>query len=120
MRVVFMGSPEFAVPCLRALAGAHEVRLVVSQPDKPAGRGGEIKAPAVKVAAQELGLPVFQPASARNGELEKALKESGAELAVVVAYGKILPRAVLDALPCGCINVHASLLPRYRGAARGR
>jgi methionyl-tRNA formyltransferase len=117
VRVVFMGSPEFAVPCLRALAGAHDVALVVSQPDKPAGRGGQMTAPAVKVAAVELGLPVMQPKSARTGELETALRESGAELAVVVAYGKILPRAVLEALPRGCINVHASLLPKYRGAA---
>ncbi len=117
MRVVFMGSPEFAVPCLRALAGMHEVALVVSQPDKPAGRGGQMHAPAVKTAALELGLPVFQPRSARTGELEQALRESGAELAVVVAYGKILPKAVLEALPRGCINVHASLLPKYRGAA---
>jgi methionyl-tRNA formyltransferase len=117
MRTVFMGSPEFAVPCLRALAGAHEVALVVSQPDKPAGRGGELRAPAVKVAAHELGLRVIQPASAKTGELAAALVDSKAELAVVVAYGKILPRAVLDALPRGCINVHASLLPRYRGAA---
>lgn len=117
MRVVFMGSPDFAVPCLRALAGAHEVALVVSQPDKPAGRGGQMTAPAVKLAAQELGLPVIQPKSARTGELERALKETGGELAVVVAYGKILPRAVLEALPRGCINVHASLLPKYRGAA---
>jgi methionyl-tRNA formyltransferase len=117
MRVVFMGSPEFAVPCLRALASAHEVALVVSQPDKPAGRGGQLTAPAVKVAALELGLPVIQPRSAKTGELRDALVASGAELAVVVAYGKILPRAVLEALPRGCINVHASLLPRYRGAA---
>jgi methionyl-tRNA formyltransferase len=117
MRVVFMGSPDFAVPCLRALAGAHEVALVVSQPDKPAGRGSQLTAPAVKVAAQELGLAVMQPKSARTGELRDALAASGAELAVVVAYGKILPRAVLDALPRGCINVHASILPKYRGAA---
>ena len=117
MRVVFMGSPEFAVPCLRALARAHEVALVVSQPDKPAGRGGQMTPPAVKSAALELGIPTFQPKSARTGELEAALRESRAELAVVVAYGKILPRAVLDALPRGCINVHASLLPKYRGAA---
>jgi methionyl-tRNA formyltransferase len=117
MRVVFMGSPEFAVPCLRALAGAHEVALVVSQPDKPAGRGGQLAAPAVKLAAGELGQPVIQPRSARTGELERALVASGAELAVVVAYGKILPPPVLAALPRGCINVHASLLPRYRGAA---
>ncbi|MDQ3336972.1 MAG: methionyl-tRNA formyltransferase [Myxococcota bacterium] len=118
MRVVFMGSPEFAVPCLRALVTAgHQVALVVSQPDKPAGRGGQLTAPAVKVAALELGLPISQPKSARTGELETALRESGAALAVVVAYGKILPRAVLDALPKGCINVHASILPKYRGAA---
>jgi methionyl-tRNA formyltransferase len=112
-----MGSPEFAVPCLRALAGAHEVALVVSQPDKPAGRGGQVAAPAVAECAKELGLALVQPRSAKTGELERALRESGAELAVVVAYGKILPRAVLDAVPRGCINVHASLLPKYRGAA---
>jgi methionyl-tRNA formyltransferase len=117
MRVAFMGSPEFAVPTLRALAAAHEVALVVSQPDKPAGRGAQVTAPAVKLAAQELGLPVIQPRSARTGELERALADSGAELAVVVAYGKILPPAVLSALPKGCINVHGSLLPKYRGAA---
>ena len=117
MRVVFMGSPEFAVPCLRALAKQHDVALVVSQPDKPAGRGSQLTAPAVKLAAIELGLPVLQPKSARTGELEQALRASGAELAVVVAYGKILPRAVLDAVPRGCINVHGSLLPKYRGAA---
>jgi len=112
-----MGSPEFAVPCLRALHAQHEVALVVSQPDKPAGRGGELTAPAVKAAARELGLPLIQPRSARTGELRDALAGSGAELAVVVAYGKILPPAVLTALPRGCINVHGSLLPRYRGAA---
>jgi methionyl-tRNA formyltransferase len=117
MRVVFMGSPEFAVPSLRALAGRHEVALVVSQPDKPAGRGGKLAAPAVKLAAQELGLPVAQPRSAKTGELRDALAATGAELAVVVAYGKILPKAVLEALPRGCINVHGSILPRYRGAA---
>ncbi|MEO6773567.1 MAG: methionyl-tRNA formyltransferase [Kofleriaceae bacterium] len=117
MRLAFMGSPEFAVPCLRALAGAHEVVLVVSQPDKPAGRGGELRAPAVKVAALELGLPVIQPRSARTGELAQALRDAQVELAVVVAYGKILPKAVLDAPPRGCLNVHGSLLPKYRGAA---
>jgi len=112
-----MGSPEFAVPCLRALHAHHDVALVVSQPDKPAGRGGQLTAPAVKAAAVELGLAVIQPRSARTGELRDALVASGAELAVVVAYGKILPVAVLEALPRGCINVHGSLLPRYRGAA---
>lgn len=112
-----MGSPEFAVPCLRALAAAHEVALVVSQPDKPAGRGSQLTAPAVKVCATELGIPVIQPRSARTGELRDAMIATGAELAVVVAYGKILPAPVLGALPRGCINVHASILPRYRGAA---
>ena len=112
-----MGSPDFAVPTLRALARDHEVALVVSQPDKPAGRGAELRAPAVKVAAHELGLRVIQPKSARTGELRDALAASCAELAVVVAYGKILPRDVLDAVPRGCINVHASILPKYRGAA---
>lgn len=112
-----MGSPEFAVPCLRALAAHHEVALVVSQPDKPAGRGGAMHAPAVKQAAIELGLPVIQPRSAKTGELRDAMVATGAELAVVVAYGKILPKAVLEALPRGCINVHGSLLPKYRGAA---
>jgi methionyl-tRNA formyltransferase len=115
MKLAFMGSPEFAVPCLRAIA--QHVVLVVSQPDKPAGRGGQLASPAVKRAADELGLPTIQPKSARTGELATALRESGAELAVVVAYGKILPRAVLDAVPRGCINVHGSLLPKYRGAA---
>lgn len=117
MRVVFMGSPEFAVPSLRALAGAHQVVLVVSQPDKPAGRGSPLTPPPVKVAALELGIPVIQPRSARTGELRDALLASGADVAAVVAYGKILPKDVLEALPRGCLNVHASLLPKYRGAA---
>ncbi len=117
MRVVFMGSPAFAVPCLRALVETHEVVLVVSQPDKPAGRGGQLAAPAVKLAAQELALPVIQPKSARTGELAEALARTNADVAIVVAYGKILPPAVLTALPRGCLNVHGSILPRYRGAA---
>jgi methionyl-tRNA formyltransferase len=117
VRVVFMGSPEFAVPCLEALAGVHEVVLAVSQPDKPAGRGAQLAAPAVKTAALARGIPILQPRSARTGELRDAMTATHAELAVVVAYGKILPRDVLDALPLGCINVHASILPKYRGAA---
>ncbi|MCX5745957.1 MAG: formyltransferase family protein, partial [Proteobacteria bacterium] len=109
MKLVFMGSPAFAVPCLRALvAHGHEVGLVVSQPDKPAGRGAQLAAPAVKTAALELGLPVLQPRSARTGELAAAVTASAAELCVVVAYGKILPPAVLTAAPRGCINVHGS------------
>src|SRR4029079_14191917 len=97
------------------LARAHDVALVVSQPDKPAGRGSQLTPPAVKVKAGELGLPVIQPKSARTGGLAAALRESGAELAVVVAYGKILPPAVLEVMTC--VHVHAALLPKYRGAA---
>jgi methionyl-tRNA formyltransferase len=112
-----MGSPEFAVASLRALARVHEVVLVVSQPDKPAGRGRAVEPPPVALAARELGVPTIQPRSAKTGELADALRASRAELAAVVAYGKILPVAVLAATPRGCLNVHASLLPRYRGAA---
>jgi methionyl-tRNA formyltransferase len=112
-----MGSPEFAVPTLRALAGRHDVMLVVTQPDKPAGRGGKLTPPAIKVAAGMLGLPVIQPRSVRTPDIARDLAETGAELAVVVAYGKILPAAVLTAFPRGCVNVHGSILPAYRGAA---
>jgi methionyl-tRNA formyltransferase len=117
MRVVFMGSPDFAVPPLRALLAGHEVALVVTQPDKPAGRGKHLHPPPVKEVAEAAGVPVLQPASVRRPEIVETLRATGAELCVVVAYGKILPRAVLDAFPRGCINVHASLLPAYRGAA---
>ncbi len=117
MRVVFMGSPEFAVPALEALLAHHEVALVVTQPDKPAGRGGKLSAPPVKVVAERAGVPVDQPKSARAPDFAERLRATGAELGVVVAYGKILPRAVLEAFPRGCINIHGSLLPAYRGAA---
>jgi methionyl-tRNA formyltransferase len=117
VRVVFMGSPEFAVPSLERVAAAHDVALVVSQPDKPAGRGKQLTAPPVKVAAEARGLPVYQPRSARPPEVAAALAATGAELAVVVAYGKILPPGVLAAFPRGCVNVHGSILPAYRGAA---
>ena len=117
MRVVFMGSPDFAVPSLEALLAQHEVVLVVTQPDKPAGRGSKLTAPPVKVVAERAGVEVYQPASARKPEVAERLRATGAELGVVVAYGKILPRAVLEAFPRGCVNVHGSLLPRWRGAA---
>jgi methionyl-tRNA formyltransferase len=117
MRIVFMGSPDFAVPALEALLGRHEVALVVTQPDKPAGRGGKLTPPAVKAVAEAAGVPVFQPRSARPPEVAARLAATGAELGVVVAYGKILPKAVLEAFPRGCLNIHGSLLPRYRGAA---
>src|SRR5690606_24011298 len=94
-----------------------EVALVVTQPDKPAGRGKRLAAPPVKELALSHGLPVMQPRSVRTDDVVAALAATGAELAVVVAYGKILPKAVLEAFPRGCINVHGSLLPKYRGAA---
>ncbi len=117
MRVVFMGSPAFAVPALEALLAHHEVALVVTQTDKPAGRGQTVQAPPVKVAAEKAGIPVIQPRSARTDEFRDALIATGARIGVVVAYGKILPRVVLEAFPDGCVNIHASLLPKYRGAA---
>lgn len=117
LRLVFMGSPDFALPSLRAVLAHHEVALVLTQPDKPAGRGNRLTAPPVKRVAEEAGVPVLQPRSARAPEVTDALRATGADLGVVVAYGKILPRAVLDAFPRGCVNVHASLLPAYRGAA---
>ncbi|HIT52436.1 MAG TPA: methionyl-tRNA formyltransferase [Candidatus Fimivicinus intestinavium] len=118
MRIVFMGTPEFAVPCLeRLLQDGHEVAGVFTQPDKPKGRGYAMAAPPVKQAAQRAALPVFQPISVKTEETLAQLRELAPELIVVVAYGKILPRAVLELPEYGCINVHASLLPRLRGAA---
>ncbi|MFR1434810.1 MAG: methionyl-tRNA formyltransferase [Acutalibacteraceae bacterium] len=118
MKIVFMGTPEFAVPCLaRLLEDGHIVSLVVTQADKPKGRGHRLMPPPVKAFALEHGLPVFQPQSMKTPETLERLREAAPELIVVVAYGKILPPAVLELPPHGCINVHASLLPRYRGAA---
>jgi methionyl-tRNA formyltransferase len=117
VRVVFMGSPEFAVPSLERVAAIHDVALVVTQPDKPAGRGKQLTPPPIKVAAIRLGLPIIQPKNARTPEVIEQLRGAGADVAVVVAYGKILVPAVLDAFPHGCVNVHGSLLPAYRGAA---
>ncbi len=117
MRAVFFGSPDFAVPCLDALTDIAEVCAVVCQPDKPAGRGLTMRPPAVKVRAEVLGLPVWQPTKVRTGDLAERLRALEADVGVVVAYGRILPRAVLDAPKHGCVNVHASLLPRWRGAS---
>ena len=118
MKVLFMGTPDFAVGTLEALADAgHQVCLAVTQPDKPKGRGKEMQPPPVKVAAERLGIPVFQPKKVREPECVERLKECQADVCVVVAFGQILPKAILDMTPYGCINVHASLLPRYRGAA---
>jgi methionyl-tRNA formyltransferase len=117
MNIVFMGSPEFAVPCLDALLGHHKVLAVVTQPDKPAGRGLGLQPPAVKKRALEAGVPVLQPASVRKPPFLDELRGLDPELVVVVAYGKILPSEILRAPKRGCLNVHASLLPKYRGAA---
>ena len=119
MRIVFMGTPDFAVPSLEALVTAgHEVCGVFSQPDKPVGRHqNRLRPTPVKAAALAHGIPVFQPESLRDGGAVNVLRELAPELIVVAAYGRILPREILDLPPKGCINVHSSLLPRYRGAA---
>jgi len=118
LRIVFFGTPDFAVPSLSALlAGADPVVGAVCQPDKPAGRGRHVTAPAVKRVAAAAGVPVLQPEKLRSVEVLDALRRWAPDLIVVAAYGKILPTAVLDLPAHGCINVHASLLPKYRGAA---
>ena len=117
MRIIFMGTPDFAVPCLQAvLDGGHQVAGVYTQPDKPKGRGHKVLPPPVKELALEHGIPVFQPVSLKTEEAARELEALAPELIVVVAYGKILPKRILEIPPKGCINVHASLLPKYRGA----
>jgi methionyl-tRNA formyltransferase len=116
-RAVFFGSPEFAIPCLRAVAEHTTLVAVVSQPDRPSGRGQSTTPPAVKTAAIELGVPVLQPEKVRTPETLAMLSALQADLFVVVAYGRILPQALLDLPRLGPYNVHASLLPRLRGAA---
>ncbi len=112
-----MGTPDFAVPCLDALVQAgHEVVGVFTQPDKPKNRGHQMTPPPVKVCAQSHDIPVFQPVSLKTGEAASLLRALSPELVVVVAYGKILPKEILSIPPRGCVNVHASLLPKYRGA----
>ena len=118
MRVVFMGTPDFAVGTLEAIAAAgHEIPGVVTQPDKQRGRGKQIQPTPVKEAALRLGLPVYQPAKVRDPEFIKVLEELQPEVIVVAAFGQIIPQAILDLPKYGCVNVHASLLPAYRGAA---
>lgn len=117
MRLVFFGTPEFAVPTLDALAREHEIALVVAQPDKPAGRGMKLQAPPVVVKARELGLPVAQPPKIRNAEFLDSIAALQPEAGIVVAYGKILPAALLQIPPRGFLNIHGSILPRWRGAA---
>lgn len=116
MRAIFFGTPQLAVPSLEAVASIADVALVVSQPDRRAGRGMKLRPPPVKVRAQELGLEVIQPKRVKRPAFAEQLRALEADVAVVIAYGRILPRAVLDAPRRGCVNVHASLLPRWRGA----
>jgi methionyl-tRNA formyltransferase len=112
-----MGTPAFAVPSLSALAESENVTLVVTNPDRPSGRGQALSLPPVKTEAQRLGLPVFQPEKARHADSVTRIAAERPDLIVVVAYGQILPKSILDIPARGCINVHASLLPKYRGAA---
>ncbi|HXK33666.1 MAG TPA: methionyl-tRNA formyltransferase [Dehalococcoidia bacterium] len=118
MRVVFLGSPEFAIPALeRLIASEHDIAGVYTQPDRPSGRGRKLSPPPVKVLALEHGLPVFQPQSISSPESIEQLRTLRPDAAVIAAYGQILKQAVLDVPPKGFLNIHASLLPRWRGAA---
>jgi len=117
VRLIFLGTPAFAVPTLEsAVAAGHEVRTVVTQPDRPSGRGQQLARPPVKEAALRLGLPVYQPERVRRPEAIEHLRALWAEAMVVVGYGQIIPQVIIDLAPRGIINVHASLLPKYRGA----
>jgi methionyl-tRNA formyltransferase len=117
IRIVFMGSPDFAVPALKTLAAQYPVVGVVTQPDRPSGRGMTLTPPPVKVAAQELGIPVIQPEKLKQPEALEQLQDWIPDLIVVAAFGQILRQNVLDLPNYGCLNIHASLLPRHRGAA---
>lgn len=118
LRVVFAGTPDFAAIHLeRLISSDHQLLAVYTQPDRPAGRGRKLQASPVKTLAQQAGLPVYQPATLKGAAEQQALAQLGADVMVVVAYGLILPQAVLDTPRLGCLNVHASLLPRWRGAA---
>ena len=117
MKLVYMGTPDFAVPALEKLAAVHEVAAVFTQPDKPVGRKQILTPPDVKVCAERLGIPVCQPASMKTPEAFELLKSFAPDVIVVAAYGQILPKAVLDLPAYGCVNIHGSLLPKYRGAA---
>ncbi|MDR1559974.1 MAG: methionyl-tRNA formyltransferase [Clostridiales bacterium] len=117
MNVIFMGTPEFSEVILKSLIGRHNVRAVVTQPDKPAGRGHKTQPPPVKRLARGMNIPVFQPEKLRDQAFIDTIKSYCPDVIVVAAYGKILPKSLLETPPLGCINVHASLLPKYRGAA---
>jgi methionyl-tRNA formyltransferase len=118
LKIVFMGTGEIGVPTLRWLAGSgHQILGVYTQPDKPVGRRSVMTAPPIKIVAEELGIGVWQPVRLRNPEVVAELEALGADLIVVMAYGQILPKAILGAPRLACLNLHASILPKYRGAA---
>ena len=117
MRVVFFGTPDFAVPSLEALVREHEIALVVAQPDKPAGRGMKMQQPPVAARAKEFGFEIAQPSRVRDKEFLASVASIAPDIAIVVAYGKMLPKQLLDIPKHGFVNVHASILPKYRGAA---
>ena len=118
MKVLFMGTPDFAMECLDAIyKNGHEIVGVVTQPDKPKGRGYKLIPPPVKVYAEEKGLPVLQPETLKDGAFSEELEKLSPEVIVVAAYGKILPSYVINYPKYGCINAHGSILPRHRGAA---
>ena len=118
MRIVYMGTPDFSVPALKALVEAgHDVVAVVTQPDKPKGRGKEIQMTPVKEQALEFHIPVYQPVKARDPEFVKILSDLAPDVMVVAAFGQLLPKSILDIPKYGCVNIHASLLPKYRGAS---
>lgn len=117
MKAIFMGTPDFAVPCLKSLCDVAEVIAVITQPDKPKGRGKKMQPTPVKVEALERNIPVYQPEKVKTPEFTAKLKEMAPDIIIVVAFGQILSQEILDIPRYGCVNVHASLLPRYRGAA---
>ena len=117
MKIVFMGTPDFAIPILKALTEKHQVICVYTQPPKPAGRGHKLTPSPIHALADTLNIPVRCPVSLKSQEVQKDFSDLNADVAVVAAYGLLLPKPILEAFPKGCINVHASLLPRWRGAA---
>ena len=118
MKLIFMGTPDFAVPTLKTLIESrHEVIAVITQPDKPKGRGKEMQFPPVKEAALEAGIPVYQPVTVRDEKFVAMMAEWKPDAIIVAAFGQLLPKSILDMPKYGCINVHASLLPKYRGSA---
>jgi methionyl-tRNA formyltransferase len=118
MKIIFAGTPEFAVPALAALIEAgHEIVMVLTQPDRPAGRGMKLKASPVKVLAEQHGLAVFQPLTLKDAEVQTRINDTNADVMIVAAYGLIIPTVILNMPRFGCYNIHASILPRWRGAA---